>query len=129
MKPRETCGADAAQLRVTVEVERGLVVVDLVGRVRVSTVSALRAAFGRAREVPDVPAVAVLVEMATFRDPHGVAVLAVEQFAAHERGREFFVCGANASLDQVIGELGVPVLLARVADLDEARLFARAVAW
>ncbi|HEY3869358.1 MAG TPA: hypothetical protein VGM10_13445 [Actinocrinis sp.] len=128
MNPNEVCGAGPAQLCATVQVERGLVVMGLVGSVTVSTLPALRAAFGRVRAVPEVSAVAVLVEAARFLDPRGAGELALEHFAAHEQGREFFVCGANASLDQTIAGLYVPVLLVRVADLDEARLLAGAVA-
>jgi hypothetical protein len=121
-------GAEAAKLDSALRVEPGLLVVELAGEAGVSTVSVMREVFARVRAVPDVSAVVVVVEAVRFRHPLPVGVLALEQLAACERGREFFVCGGNVSLDQAVAALVVPVRLVRVADLAEARLLAGAVA-
>lgn len=123
-----TRGAEVARLDTAVRVEPSLVVLELSGQVAYCTVPVLRAAFERARAVPGLRPVAVLIGAVEFLHPLGVGVLALEQLAACEAGREFFVCGANASLAGMIASLWVPVRLARVADLDEARLLAGAVA-
>lgn len=127
MNRGEAQSPDLADLRTTVRVEPGLVVVELVGTARVSTVGAMRAAFGRARAIPGLLPVVALVEAVTFLDPLGVGVLALEQLAAHEQGREFIVCGINPSLGEMIANLPKPVSLVQAADLDDAYLLAGAI--
>jgi anti-anti-sigma regulatory factor len=127
MTSGEARGASTARLCSAMRVEPGLLVVELSGQAGVSTVPVMRLALGRARAVPGVSAVVVVVDSVAFVDPLPVGVLMLEQLAAHEQGREFFVCGVNAGLDQVIAALVVSVMLVRVVDLAEARLLAGAV--
>ena len=121
-------GVEMAQLRSTMRVEPGLLVVELAGVAVVSTVPVLRQALAQARAVANVSAVVVVVDAVRFGHPLPVGALALEALAACEQGREFFVCGGNASLEQALAEFVVPVRLVRVTGLDEARLLAGAVA-